>query len=62
LRTEEAGMSGAILLFFLAILVAFFWTKVRKRAGLSISSKTWTGVIAVFVVVVALLYASSQGH
>jgi hypothetical protein len=62
LRTEEAGMSGVILLFFLAILVAFFWTKVRKRAGLSISSKTWTGVIAVFVVVVALLYASSQGH
>jgi hypothetical protein len=61
-RTEEAGMSGVILLFFLAILVAFFWTKVRKRAGLSISSKTWTGVIAVFVVVVALLYASSQGH
>jgi hypothetical protein len=62
LRTEEAGMSGVILLFFLAILVAFFWTKVRKRAGLSISSKTWTGVIAGFVVVVALLYASSQGH
>jgi hypothetical protein len=62
LRTEEAGMSGVILLFFLAILVAFFWTKVRKRAGLSISSKTWTGVIAVFVIVVALLYASSQGH
>jgi hypothetical protein len=55
-------MSGVILLFFLAILVAFFWNKIRKRAGLSISAKTWTGVIAVFVVVVALLYASSQGH
>ena len=60
--TEEAGMTGVILLFFLAILVAYFWTKLRKRAGLGISSKTWTGVIAVFVVVVALLYAHSMGH
>lgn len=55
-------MAGVVLLFFLAILVAFFWTKLRKRAGLGISSRTWTGVIAVFVVVVALLYASSVGH
>ena len=55
-------MTGVVLLFFLAILVAFFWTKLRKRAGLSISSKTWTGVIAVFVVVVAMLYESSTGH
>jgi hypothetical protein len=62
LREEEAGMTGVILLFFLAILVAYFWTKLRKRAGLGISSKTWTGVIAVFVVVVALLYANSVGH
>jgi len=54
-------MAGVILLFFLAILVAFFWTKLRKRAGLGISSKTWTGVIAVFVVVVALLYGSLYG-
>jgi hypothetical protein len=55
-------MTGVILLFFLAILVAYFWTKLRKRSGLGISSKTWTGVIAVFVVVVALLYANSTGH
>ena len=55
-------MSGLILLFFLAVLVAFFWTKLRKRAGLGVSSKTWIGVIGVFVVVVALLYANSVGH
>jgi len=53
---------GVILLLFLAILVAFFWAKIRKRIGLGISSKTWLGVIGVFVVVVALLYASAQGH
>jgi hypothetical protein len=55
-------VAGVILLIFLAVLVAYFWNKVRKRAGLGVSSKTWTGVIAVFVVLVALLYASSQGH
>jgi succinate dehydrogenase hydrophobic anchor subunit len=59
---EEAGVSGVILLIFLAILVAYFWTRIRKRAGLGISSRTWMGVIAVFVVVVALLYGSSGGH
>ncbi len=55
-------MTGVILLFFLAILVAFFWQKMRKRAGLSVSRQTWMGVIVVFVVVVALLYANSVGH
>ena len=55
-------MTGVILLFFIAILVAFFWTKLRKRAGLGVSSKTWIGVISVVVVVVALLYANSAGH
>jgi succinate dehydrogenase hydrophobic anchor subunit len=59
---EEAGVSGVILLIFLAILVAYFWTRIRKRAGLGISSRTWMGVIAVFVVVLALLYGSSGGH
>ncbi len=55
-------MTGVILLFFIAVLVAFFWNKLRKRAGLGVSSKTWIGVISVFVVVVALLYANSVGH
>ena len=55
-------MTGVILLLFLAILVSFFWQKLRKRSGLGVSSKTWMGVIAVFVLVVALLYASSVGH
>ncbi len=55
-------MTGVILLFFIAILVAFFWNKMRKRAGLGVSSKTWISVISVFVVVVALLYANSVGH
>jgi succinate dehydrogenase hydrophobic anchor subunit len=55
-------VTGVILLFFLAVLVAFFWQKLRKRAGLGVSRQTWMGVIVVFVVVVALLYANSVGH
>jgi len=55
-------VTGVILLLFLAVIVAFFWQKLRKRAGLGVSSKTWMGVICVFVVVVALLYANSVGH
>ena len=56
------NVTGVILLLFLAVLVAFFWQKLRKRAGLGVSSKTWMGVICVFVLVVALLYANSVGH
>ena len=55
-------MTGVILLFFLAILVAYFWNKLRKRSGLGVSRQTWMGAIIVFVVVVALLYANSVGH
>ena len=55
-------MTGVILLFFIAILVAFFWNKLRKRMGLGVSSKTWMGAITVVVLVVALMYASSQSH
>jgi succinate dehydrogenase hydrophobic anchor subunit len=55
-------VAGLVLLFFLAVLVAFFWQKLRKRAGLGVSSKTWMSVICVFVLVVALLYANSVGH
>jgi succinate dehydrogenase hydrophobic anchor subunit len=62
LRGGGGEVTGVILLFFLALLVAFFWNKLRKRTGLGISSKTWMGAITVFVVVVALLYANSQGH
>ncbi len=54
--------AGVILLFFIAILVAFFWNKLRKRAGLGVSSKTWLGAIIVVALVAALLYGSSQGH
>jgi hypothetical protein len=54
--------AGVILLFFIAILVAFFWNKFRKRAGLGVSSRTWMGTIITVAIVAALLYGSSLGH
>ena len=54
--------AGVILLFFIAIVVAFFWNKLRKRAGLGVSSRTWMGAIIVVALVAALLYGFSQGH
>lgn len=55
-------MTGVILLVFLALLVAWIWRKVGGKAGFKVTNNKLMGVIAVFIVVVALLYASSQGH
>jgi hypothetical protein len=56
--------SGLILLVFLALLVAWFWTRGRKRLGLSVNGNTWIGVIVVFVIVVLLFWAGGThgGH
>jgi LPXTG-motif cell wall-anchored protein len=52
--------TGLILLGFLAVLVAFFVTRRRRRLGLGTTGRTWAAIIAVFVVVVLGLWASAQ--
>jgi uncharacterized membrane protein len=52
---------GLILLGFLAVLVATFTVRARRRLGLASTGKTWAAVIGVFVVVVLGLWASA-GH
>jgi hypothetical protein len=52
--------TGLILLAFLAVLVAFFLTRMRRRLGLGVTGRTWAVVIAVFAIVVLALWASSQ--
>jgi hypothetical protein len=55
--------SGLILLVFLALIVAWFWTRGRRRLGLSVNGNTWIGVIVVFVIVVLLFWANqTHGH
>jgi hypothetical protein len=52
--------TGLILLAFLAFLVAFFLTRMRRRLGLGVTGRTWAVIIAAFVIIVLGLWASSQ--
>ncbi|HXL89106.1 MAG TPA: hypothetical protein VN969_09005 [Streptosporangiaceae bacterium] len=52
--------SGLILLVFLALIVAFFFTKARGKLKLPVGSKHWTGAIIVFVLVILMLWASHR--
>jgi hypothetical protein len=52
--------AGLILLGFLAVLVAFFIVRTRRRLGLGSTGKTWAVIIAVFVIIVLALWASSR--
>jgi phosphatidylglycerophosphate synthase len=54
-------MAGLILLVFLGILVAYFWTRMRGKMKLNITAKNWIGPVIVVVVVLALLFGSHSG-
>lgn len=51
--------SGVILLALLAVIVAYLWTRLRRRAGLSVTGKHWAAAIVVFAIVALLLWATS---
>jgi hypothetical protein len=51
---------GLILLGFLAVLVALFVVRTRRRLGLASTGKTWAVIIAVFVIFVLGLWASAR--
>jgi glucan phosphoethanolaminetransferase (alkaline phosphatase superfamily) len=51
--------TGLVLLGFLAILVAIFIVKMRRRLGLGSTPSTWAAIIAIFVIVVLGLWASA---
>jgi fumarate reductase subunit D len=53
--------SGLILLIFIAVIVAFFFTKARGKLKLPVAGKHWTGAIIVFVLVILMLWASAHG-
>jgi hypothetical protein len=52
--------SGLVLLALLAVLVAYFWTRLRRRFGLGVSGKHWTAAIVIFAMVVLALWANSH--
>jgi hypothetical protein len=55
--------TGVILLVFLALMVAFGWSRARRRLGMGTTSgRTWLIVMAVFIVgVLALWVYSTHG-
>jgi ABC-type uncharacterized transport system permease subunit len=63
LRSLEATVtSGLILLALLAVLVGFGWTRLRRRAGLSVTGRHWAAAIVIFAIVVLALWATSTTH
>jgi hypothetical protein len=52
--------SGLILLVFLAIIVAVFFTKLGPRLGINVSGNRRVGVAVAFGLLVLMLWASNQ--
>jgi hypothetical protein len=49
---------GLILLVFLALMVAFGWSRLRRRAGMGTTGgRTWLIVMAVFILGVLAMWA-----
>ena len=55
-------MTGLILLVFLGVLVAFFFTRGRRKLGLPVTGKHWKTAILVFCLLVIILWANNYGH
>jgi hypothetical protein len=55
-------MTGLILLVFIAVIVAYFWTRLRGKMKLHVTGKHWIGAIGVVVLLVLMMWASQQGH
>ncbi len=52
--------SGLILLALLAIIVAFLWTRLRRRVGLRVTGRHWTAAMVIFALVVLALWVTSS--
>jgi hypothetical protein len=61
LRAAISMTQGLILLGFLGVLVALLTVRVRRRMGLTSTTKTWLTVIIGFVLVGLTLWAASHG-
>lgn len=51
--------TGLILLVFIALLVAFGWARFRRRLGMGTSGRAWLTVMAIVILGVLALWASS---
>jgi hypothetical protein len=51
-------VTGLILAVFIGVVVAFGWTRLRRKMKLSVSGKDWLGPIALVVALILILWAS----
>jgi hypothetical protein len=54
--------AGVILLVFIGALLAYFFSRGRRRMGLSVNGRMWAYIIAGVVLLGLLLWASSTKH
>ena len=59
--TEAAVATGAILLAFLAALVAFGWIRVRRRMGMGVTGRHFGLVFVGFCLIVLAMWAATRG-
>jgi cbb3-type cytochrome oxidase subunit 3 len=52
-------MTGVILLIFIGALVAYFFTRGRRKMGLSVNGKHWKTIILAVVLIGVVMYAAS---
>jgi hypothetical protein len=49
--------NGLILLALIALLGAYVWTRMSRRAGLAVTWRTWIIAVTVFVLLILALWA-----
>ncbi|HEY5016419.1 MAG TPA: hypothetical protein VII59_06540 [Streptosporangiaceae bacterium] len=57
---EAPVTPGLILLVFLGLLCAFFYTRARRRMGLPVAGKHWTTVIIGVVLIMLTVWVAQQ--
>ena len=58
---QGSSYSGLILLVFIAIIIAFGYTRLRGKMKLNVQGKHWVGPIVFIVVIVLLVWAVHIG-
>jgi hypothetical protein len=59
---QGSSYSGLILLVFIAIIIAFGYTRLRGKMKLGVQGKHWVGPIVFIVVVLLLVWAVHIGN
>jgi hypothetical protein len=59
---EAAVTTGLILLVLIGAVVAYGWTRLRRKMKMQVSAADWIGPVIVVLVLGLMLWASHAGH